>query len=583
MPEEIIKQHYIALAKLLKVYRTSPPNRQVLQATLQFCRELYDTSQNHPDLVFAQPQLYKTQLPYVVNLTFNTCVMSCLVAIRNKCDPAVCVQLMCGAISLLAFEQAEIEADYQNGPTKAGVQPKKLGKKNATFKKLLEAAQQPIWLACYLINPQINASSHAKIAHLKHVAKLCYVSSQLALLCTYNKQKTHLSFAQAVRKLSVQLPSNDYAILTPLLHYPSLLPPGNFVRLIDGAIKIVLINNIKGLVTKSLPTKNAKEANNPDTSIKVIPNEQVAQTYPSQPINQFSQLTKWWGEDLNTWLASHKTQVIQSPFETILPMQSAPAPLLVIQDQLSQIEADITVIVKAIEKEPDYARQLQVSASLSNRQKQPVDSIRHSLAMLGYERSSHLLLQYSLVSRLNQHYFPLQQTFLAFSQLFVFVTAELAAKTKLLTPEVASTTAYFLVSRLFTLPSLKTCLRWEVSHQEAYKVESLAKAKGANTLKQGGILLAQAWQQNKLILQALQHYDAPELNLNNKQSIAQFCYLLGLSLTKAKENYFTNRLTCSQTNGYVETALMELGIDKQALADVDQKVASNAHIFTPLN
>jgi hypothetical protein len=85
-------------------------------------------------------------------------------------------------------------------------------------------------------------------------------------------------------------------------------------------------------------------------------------------------------------------------------MHTASASLLVIQDQLNHIKADMAVIVKAVEKEPSYAQQLQASASISNRKKQPVQKIQHALAMLVFERTNSILLQQSLLSRLNQHY-----------------------------------------------------------------------------------------------------------------------------------------------------------------------------------
>ena len=136
-------------------------------------------------------------------------------------------------------------------------------------------------------------------------------------------------------------------------------------------------------------------------------------------------------------------------------MQTAPASLLVIQDQLNHSNADIAVIVKAIENEPVYAHQLQVSASISNRQKQPIQNIQQCLAMLGFERANSILLQHSLMSRLNQQYFPIQQRLLTFSQFFVFIAENLADETKLVSPELASTTANFVVSRLFTLPAIR--------------------------------------------------------------------------------------------------------------------------------
>ncbi|WP_101197084.1 hypothetical protein [Paraglaciecola sp. MB-3u-78] len=113
MPAEIVKQHYIALAKSLKIYRSAPLDRELLKASHHFYKNLYAAAKAHPNLIFAQPQLYKPQLPFVVNLAFNSAVLTCLLAVRNKLDPSVTIQLMCGSLSIYALEQASIEKHYQ--------------------------------------------------------------------------------------------------------------------------------------------------------------------------------------------------------------------------------------------------------------------------------------------------------------------------------------------------------------------------------------------------------------------------------------------------------------------------------------
>ena len=84
MPEEIVKQHYIALVKLLKIYRSCAIRQKYTQSLSYFCKSLYASAKAHPDLIFAQPQLYKPQLPYVVNLAFNSVVLTCLVALETS-------------------------------------------------------------------------------------------------------------------------------------------------------------------------------------------------------------------------------------------------------------------------------------------------------------------------------------------------------------------------------------------------------------------------------------------------------------------------------------------------------------------
>jgi hypothetical protein len=47
MPAEIVKRHYIALAKLLKIYRSAPLDTDLLKASQHFCKSLYDAAKEY--------------------------------------------------------------------------------------------------------------------------------------------------------------------------------------------------------------------------------------------------------------------------------------------------------------------------------------------------------------------------------------------------------------------------------------------------------------------------------------------------------------------------------------------------------
>jgi hypothetical protein len=582
MPAQIVKQHYIALVKLLKIYRTAPLDRDLLKASHHFCKSLYQAAKAHPDLIFAQPQLYKPQLPFIVNLTFNSAVLTCLLAVRNKFDPSVTIQLMCGSLSICALEQSSIEKHYQTDEKNEESLTKKVGHTNIKFAQLLKTNQQHIWLCNYHLCSHMHSTDYPRGSLTNPITALAYMANQFALLCTPNKHKQPISFAHAIKLLSVKCCPKWYSLLTPLLQYPSLTPLGSYVRLRDKSIHIVLSICIKGLITKPLQTKQSAEVKSDNFDIQLTSAEHLIQNYPCQQLKSFSRLSQWWGSDLTNCLnrQSDHTQVV--PFDSILPMQAAPASLLVIQDQLNHINADITMIVKAIEKEPAYAQQLQVSASISNRQKKPVQNIQHGLAMLGFERANSILLQHSLLSRLNQQYFPLQQAILTFAQFFVFIVAELAVKTKVVPPELASTAAYFVMSRLFTLPSIRTQTVWQTFTLPSFKVASLVKVKETENLKNDAFLLANAWHQNKQVLDVLQHYDIVMQNQENKRPSRQFCYLLGLSLTLAHEHYFSGTTRCKETTSYFKAGLGELNISQTELMGMMTDIVSSKNIFCQL-
>lgn len=577
MPEEIVKQHYIALVKLLKIYRTAPLDRNTLKATHSWCRSVYASAKTHPDLIFAQPQLYKPQLPYVVNLAFNSVVLTCLVAIRNKFDPSVTIQLMCGSLSIYALEQSAIEKHYQTDNDQRKAKTKTIGLRNTTFVQLLESNQQNIWQANYLLCSYIHLNVYPRTSLTTPAAALSFIANKLALLCTPNKHKQPMSFALAIKDLSLKCCPNWYALIVPLLRYPSLSPPGTYLRLQDGSIQIVLSIGVNGLITKPLPTKQSASVQSDKAGIQLTPFEQVIQSHPCQQLNSFTRLSQWWGKDLVK--SEHQPMVA---FDSILPMQTAPSSLLVIQDQLGHSNADIAVIVKAIENEPVYAQQLQVSASISNRQKQPIQNIQQCVAMLGFERVKSILLQHSLLSRLNQQYFPVQQKLLAFSQFFVSVVGELAVKTKLATPELASTAANFAVSRLFSLPAIRNLLLWTSPTSSTFKVTGLINVKDNERLKNDAYLLAKAWQQNTQVLDVLQHYDTVMQNQIKTHPSRQLCYLLGLGFTLAQEYYFSESTRCKETAAYCKAGLNELDINQAELNGIMTNLVSSTNVYCRL-
>lgn len=582
MPAEIVKQQYIALVKLFKIYRSGPLDRDILKASHDFCKNLYATAKMQPDLIFAQPQLYKPQLPYVVNLAFNSVVLTCLVAVRNKFDPSVTIQLMCGSLSIYALEQSTLEKHYQTDNDQKKSVTKTIGQKNAKFVQLLKTNQQNIWLSNYQLCSYIHLNTYPRPRLTTPISTLSFIANKLALLCTPNKHNQPISFALAIKDLSLKCCPKGYALIVPLLRYPSVSPPGSYLRLRDGSIQIVLSISVNGLVTKPLPSRQSVATESDKLAVQLTPFEQVIQSHPCQQLNSFTRLSQWWHTGLKDWNSKQNEHPKITAFDSILPMQAAPASLLVVQDQLCHVNADIAVIVKAIENEPAYAQQLQIDASVNNRQKQSIQNIKQCLAMLGFERANSILLQHSLLSRLNQQYFPVQQQLINFSQLFVFISRTLADKTKLVSPELASTTANFVVSRLFTLPAIRTLIHWSTSTSPSFEVASLVKVKHTDSLKNDAFLLANAWQQNEQILDVLQHYDLIGKNTETENSTRQFCYLIGFGLILAQEHYFSETTRSKETTLYFKAGLVELGINQSELIDMMTDIATRTNVFCQL-
>jgi hypothetical protein len=202
--------------------------------------------------------------------------------------------------------------------------------------------------------------------------------------------------------------------------------------------------------------------------------------------------------------------------------------------------------------------------------------------MLGTERTASIFLQHSLLSRLNQHYFPLQQSFLAFSQFYVFIVEEIAVLTKTGSINMLKTAAYFLLSRLFTLPNLRAQLVWNTNTQFSFQVNSLISLPQSVDLQQDAMLLAQAWQQSPAIIQLLQTGDHNANTSYTKDVETINDYLLGLGLIMAKQSYFSQNNQCEATKKYLSTALEVLNISEIQWADLQKNLMIKAHISCQL-
>ncbi len=574
-PEQAIKQQYIALAKLLKAYANKPTHSELLNLTLSFCKNLHQLAQAKPDLVFAQPQLYKAQLPYQVNLSFNACVNTCLLAIRNKVDPAVSIQLMCSSLSLYTSAEQQTQAFFQDSASSFFV-----AKPNPALLKLLSLNQQHIWLTSYRQSCGINLAGAKNSNRLTVEGAICYFAHQLALLCTPRKSGARQTFSAALKRLTVQAPEKFYALLSPLISYPGLIPPGSYLKTQQGELLQVLAIHATGLV--SLASKSKTPSEQSDNAIRIIKPKVVSKHYPSQVLKSFSRLNTVWGDNFTNWQNHHKTNDCIAATEPMLPLGKAPASLLVVQDQLKQSNVDIHLMVKAISKEPEYTQQLLTAASNSNRQKQSVHNLQQALAMLGYERTASVFLQHSLIARLNQHYFPLQLNLLNFTQLMVFIAKTLAHQQLPEAENTISSIVYFLLSRLFTLPRFRVQTKWHSAVKNSYLIEGLLTDCKQDVLKQGAIRLAQAWQQPSQTIQVIQNYHQVEKSDESNPQIQSLATLVTASFIMANQIYFAQYQPDQKFTKLMSNLLTQLSFSKQQWTDLKQQISADSGVFCPL-
>ncbi|WP_133468434.1 HDOD domain-containing protein [Paraglaciecola marina] len=577
MANNDIKQQYIDLISLLNYYAKKPIDKHLLQKTHVFCSNLYGLAQVKSDEVFAQPNLYKIKLPYIVNITFNACIYTCLVGVRNKFDSTLTIQLMCASISFYALNQNKLNDFYQTTDSLLKTPKEITGQINPKFKALLHQVNLAPWLSAYELSEVIHSPKLPKLTNVNLIITATYLANRIAIHTTPNIRYKHLTFGTTLKHLVSKIPMSWYTLVAPLLTYPGLYPPGCYIKQKSGDLSLVI-----AITEDSLTARLIKPTNEQINKLEKIKIEDINHTYTSQQLSNFNKLNEWWNDDLNKWIKTQRTENTIAAFPKILPIQHAPASLLVLQDQLTYKDSNISVIEKALENDMIYSHQILKSAKANNRQKQKVHSIKHALAMLGLENSGQLLLQYSLMTRLNQQHFPLQQSFLNFSQLMANIANELAVLAKLESPEMVKSLVYFALSRLYTMPSFRLLTQWEIEHKTAFKLASLICQKGNQKLHEDAILLAKSWQQPSQSIHCLQIWDVKPSTTNQIQT-NKIAHLLGLSLILARELYMLNKDSDDATTAYRKKACRILKITEQDLVKSKERILRTNEVIAQIS
>ena len=580
MPDSLIKQQYQSLHKLLALYRLPEPTNELVQQTLDFSNTLLLLAKQHPNLAFAQIHLHKTSVPFSYQLAFSTCLITALICARNRFNETTTQQLMCAAISLFAFNQP-----YFDKPRNDETQPNpttSLGNINKPFCRILTQYQQAVWLRGYRQIQWLQKDQKQHLLSLVGATKdvVCVaLAARFSLMMHGVTQTKKMSFQVALRQLVQQSPNTAATLLEPLIGYPSITPPGAYVMLDDNSLGIVIGIFDSGIACFPQSTAQQKSTY---TSHFLMPRSRVKQVYPAQKYKQFNKLNNLWGDHWQEFKRENQLKTV-SAFTPSYKMSRPPATLIAIQGELNKPVQDIKALSKAIAQEPAFAQHLQRTASQSSRQKLPMKDIQHGLMMHGLERSGSIIMQQALLSRLNQHYFPLQKHFVNFAQLRGHIAASLAKVADIGIPEQACTLSHFACVGLFTHPQLKIQLKWQRPTSCFYDIRSLISCVNSEQLRGHSLSLAEAWHQPRHEIVALSNYHDPHYLKGQKHGVSvKLAALLGISLIITRELYFVESQRCVQTQAYWQSAATVLGVTEQELKRIAQDAFSVCHTFSPV-
>ena len=215
-------------------------------------------------------------------------------------------------------------------------------------------------------------------------------------------------------------------------------------------------------------------------------------------------------------------------------IQSPPATLLTIIDELQKRDVDIPTLCEKIEKAPNFNQFLMHTASQDNRLQLPVKNIKQAVMTYGIERVGDMLIQFALMERLTQHQFPLINMCRQFTLLSCSLASLIASRcdTKF-SPQSAALTMTFLCAPLFTLPGLKVATILPISDEDSFSINNAFSVKTAIPWLAIAGELAGNWHQSATWRAVLHHCNKPSSEVPNSLKKEQAIMLIAFNLAKA--------------------------------------------------
>lgn len=561
MPTQAVIKSFSQVTAILQDIHTNAIGTEQVKRIIKVSETFLSAFKLTPDVFVAQPLLYKSKSTYICNLTFNAMVYCALICNRARINDLCCQQLLSCILTLYSERQSDLAGCLEDNKRPS------YHRKNVRLMQMLTKANLETWLNGYQMykylfskmdNAQswpINANKHQQIIMLAH---------QLATQITPNKSAKPVHFSIVLKKLIQSCPESWLECVEGLLEYPTLICPGTVIKLDDKRPAIVLsVASEKVLVTTIQTSADSKP------QLKRVYTNNIEHVSAAQTVSAFVQIQKWW--DKNWQL--EKADCIE-PIVDNFPLDKPPKVLLEVQKHLNSGVVDIDKLAQQISSEPAFADYLKQTATFSNRNKLPVQQVKHGLMMHGYVKTNSMLIQQALLLRLNQSLFPLQQNFTQFSRLASQIAANLAPLNQHVSAEEASTLLCFACSGLFTQPSLKARTKWTTKTDRQYDITNLFDFRNSQSLPAHSLKLCQAWQQPTQYSEAISTLSENKLQLSKNELLRTLIIILGLSILLARRAYFSEQKLSEASQSFYTTCLAYLKIDEQ---NVNQMLETSLH------
>lgn len=446
---------------------------------------------------------------------------------------------------------------------------------NSDFLTLLTATKLDVWRKAYLFSNQIGMyrlSKHRSLTTTELLTIILNLAHLMTIDITPTTTKAAKSFGACLKHRLQNSPLLWQSVIEPLLSYPSVYPPGSMVKLDNFKIVFVLSIGELGLIVRDTQTT----ASQPET----IQPSQIIAAYGAKKVVNISIHRFWWDKKWQDYQLI--TPNILVPFTNAYRLDRPPEILLSIQEHLNKQDININDLADIINSEKALVGYVTNAATQTSRKKLRVNDIKHALMMHGYERTNHLLIQHSLLLRLNQNYFPLQEQFMQFSSLRSLIAKKLCLQDSMLA-EKAATLACFASTGLYTCGSLKNRMVWQPQTKKTYCIGALFEAELAKPLFENPISLAKAWQQEPHIIRALRSASSLPDNISANRQTVKLATIIGLSLILSRKVFFAENELCPQTKLYIKQSLNKLSLDDIELDAIQKQAAFDCHVNCSLN
>lgn len=564
------------LVNLLKGFRQAQLDSEQLKHTLTVSEQIIKLFRQFPEPTTGYIFLYKNALPYSSNLVINTALLTTLLCQRLQWNDTSTKQMVCAALTLFAHQQRTLEHFYLG---KIDLQQAKsaLHKMPVTLIAKLGADARQSWKSGLKIAGRLHLQTGEQqlrqLNRLDQCQQVLFVAAKLALAITPNKILKNQSWAHAVKAMCQTIPPACYSLIEPLLTYPGLYPPGSLVQTRKGSNYLVLGLEGQALVCQQINVEHPAEP-----ICQTVQSTHIKKCYAPRRIASPEQMEQWWHQDWyqNSMVADRRVLPAKNTFR----VDSPPDSLLAIQTLLQTPEPDTNKLTSLINAEPIFAEHIQHLASLHSRQHLPVTEVKHAIMMHGFDRTNSILIQQAMLVRLAQHKFPLQQRLIQFTQLAGQIAANITQGNKMLVPEQATSYIIFATSGLFTHALLKTCLKLPTIGSKSFDLSQLFNISKSELIKQHSVMLAKAWQQERVFVNGIQLHENWQQNISRPTQ--RLAALLGLSLTLARQGYFPLQTLSSEEQQYIEQSTQCLNVTQSEANHAMTQALFNNHSFTPL-